>query len=812
MLSAVAAAIALQTALAEPIVLREGLAIQSVGRSGRTPIVTDAIAARIARGTFETPKEGDAIPVPGGEARTWAPIKAGEDGAFTGPALRGGYVHLTHRAEREEVVILHAVGHNMVVANGEPRAGDPYGFGYVQLPVKLKRGVNEFLFSVGRGRLTARLIPVQQPLVLGLQDPTFPDYLVGERHKELGALMLTNATGSMQTNLAIRVDAGQGRTALTSLPPIAPLTARKVGFDLPVLAVAAPGQVPLTIELVRLEGSVRRVVSRVEVKLEAKSPTQMHKRTFRSQIDGSVQYYAVQPATTTGPGKAMILSVHGASVEATNQANAYGPKSWANVVCATNRRPYGFDWEEWGRMDAMEVLANATERYRPDPSRIYLTGHSMGGHGTWHLGVTYPDRFAAIGPSAGWISFFSYGGGRRIENPDPVEDLVQRASNPSDTLLRIQNLAPLGVYILHSDKDESVPVSEAREMAKRLGEFHKDFQYYEKLGVGHWWDDDDEPGASCLDWPPMYDLFARRNIPTLAETRYVRFTTVNPGISSRMRWAEIRRQERPLMPSTVDFRLDPLLRRFSGTTSNVETLSFDLRGLSPGEVAFVVDGQEVKSPWPTSLNHIALAKRDGKWGLAEPVPALHKSPLRAGPIKEAMTNGFVLVYGTKGNAAENAWAFAKARYDAEQFGYRGNGSPDLIPDTVFNVRDFVDRTVVLYGNSTTNSQWQALLGQSPVQVGKRLTVDGKPIEGDDLAVFFCRPRRDSEIGSVVAVSGTSLTGMRVNDRFPVFTSGAGYPDLFVADASLFEVGSQGVRGAGFFGNDWSVAAGEFAWR
>ena len=33
-----------------------------------------------------------------------------------------------------------------------------------------------------------------------------------------------------------------------------------------------------------------------------------------------------------------------------------------------------------------------------------IFGHSMGGHGTWNIGVTFPDRFAAIGPSAGWIS------------------------------------------------------------------------------------------------------------------------------------------------------------------------------------------------------------------------------------------------------------------------------------------------------------------------------------------------------------------------------------------------------------------------
>jgi hypothetical protein len=42
-------------------------------------------------------------------------------------------------------------------------------------------------------------------------------------------------------------------------------------------------------------------------------------------------------------------------------------------------------------------------RWWTNPRRTWLTDHSMGGHGTWHLGVAYPDMFAPIGPSAGWI-------------------------------------------------------------------------------------------------------------------------------------------------------------------------------------------------------------------------------------------------------------------------------------------------------------------------------------------------------------------------------------------------------------------------
>src|SRR5262249_27782755 len=150
----------------------------------------------------------------------------------------------------------------------------------------------------------------------------------------------------------------------------------------------------------------------VTLKLRVRQPGQSHKRTFVSDIDGSVQYCAVQPARppapVPGPALALVLTLHGAGVEAIGQADAYAGKTWAHIVAPTTRRPFGFDWEDWGRLDALEVLEVARASLKTDPRRTYLTGHSMGGHGTWHVGVTFPDRFAAIAPSAGWVSFASY--------------------------------------------------------------------------------------------------------------------------------------------------------------------------------------------------------------------------------------------------------------------------------------------------------------------------------------------------------------------------------------------------------------------
>ena len=365
--------------------------------------------------------------------------------------------------------------------------------------------------------------------------------------------------------------------------------------------------------------------------------------------------------TKTACSPALFLSLHGAGVEAIGQADAYESKTWGDIVAPTNRRPYGFDWEDWGQLDAMEVLDIAQKTLHTDPLRTYLTGHSMGGHGTWHIGVTYPDRFAAIGPSAGWISFWSYAGSVRPIDPTPLQALLLRASTPSDTLALEHNYAKEGVYILHGGADDNVPVTQAREMNQSLSGFHHDVVYFEQPGAGHWWDVSDEPGADCVDWQPMYDFFAHHLLPTSESIRQIDFTTANPGISAWDHWVGIEQQTHALQTSTVHIRFDPGKRRFVGTTENVVRLALDLTDVPAEGGALLVDldGQKLADiPYPVKAKRLWLTRSGTNWALAEALPPTAKNPLRYGPFKQAFRHRMCFVYGTRGNPEENAWALA----------------------------------------------------------------------------------------------------------------------------------------------------------
>src|SRR5262249_41976368 len=163
-----------------------------------------------------------------------------------------------------------------------------------------------------------------------------------------------------------------------------------------------------------------------------------------------------------------------AGVEGIGQAQSYAPKDYAYVVAATNRRPFGFDWEEWGRSDAIEGLEEAQRVFKTAPDQVYVTGHSMGGHGTWNDGGLFPGRFALIGRSAGWASFYSYTG---QANPTGA---FARSQASSDTYAYLKNLTRRGVYAIHGTKDTNVPIREERDLVAALKSYTMDVQVHEE--------------------------------------------------------------------------------------------------------------------------------------------------------------------------------------------------------------------------------------------------------------------------------------------------------------------------------------------
>ena len=807
------------------IILKEGLAIRPSGRMQRSSYSIDPIEAKMIKGDWEIPSEGDSIKYGGGFSK-WTKMSVNKDGWFEGQNLRGGYLSIVYDSPVKKKVLLAAFSNSLVYVNGELHFGNRYGskeqyeaweprFDFSLIPVELKKGRNEFLFAAG-GRLKAKLIETGDGVFFNFKDSTLPDIIAGEEFEGIGGTVVINNTDKPLKDITIvsTNNKGEKREYRIEGTVIQPMSLRKLPFKVYYGKNSSKGWIELKLEIIANE--TKNVLASGELRMRIMNKEDNHRVTFVSGIDESVQYYSINPARSDdGKPKALFLSVHGADVEALNQSGSYYPKTWGHIVSPTNRRPYGFDWEDWGRIDAMEVYDIALKTLNINRDRIYLTGHSMGGHGTWQLGALYPDKFAAIGPSAGWISFFTYAVRPGNANPDEMEKMIMRAMGTSDTYALSENYKQEGIYIIHGGADDNVPPSESRNMVENLKKFHKDFVYYEQPGAAHWWDNSDEDGADCVDWPPLFDFFARHALPAKDMVRELSFTTANPEVSSKDQWISIISQNEQLKMSKANFRIDPGKNRFIGTTENVHQLGIDCTVADlKRPILFDIDGQKINYDGSNdNRTSVLFEKKGNEWGIIDKINMAYKNPNRYGTFKSAINHNVVFVYGTRGNKEENEWSFNKARYDAELFWYQGNGSIKVISDKELTASGVKENNYVIYGNAETNAAWNILLKNSPVQVYKgKVKIGAKEYKGKDLACVFVRPIEGSGINSVGVVAGSGIEGMKLTDRRGYLQPGSAFPDLMLLNGEIAEKGVEGILAAGFFGLDWSVDNGEIVYR
>jgi predicted esterase len=761
-----------------------------------------------------------------GNELKWKAISTDETNTFNNEDLNSSYVYLTYKSNVEKTVLFEASGHTMFIVNGLPHEGDHYDFGWNLIPLKLKKGTNVFVLKVGRfPRIRARLIEPEKPVQFTTRDLTMPDILVEETKDYKGAIRVINASNTWVKNYTI-VSELFGITKESKVISIPPMSVLKVPFS--IASVSNETNLGTAELMVKLKNNQKQVVSNKTIQLEVKSKYQHHKKTFISSIDGSVQYYSVAPSTDKNSEKqALFLSVHGASVEAVNQANAYEKKDWGNVVAPTNRRPFGFAWEDWGRLDALEVLEDAKNIYQPNPKKIYLTGHSMGGHGTWYLGATYPDKFASIAPCAGYPDLLLYRDSflkKTLELPQEeltkigitpeiaynlnepsqltaVEKLMKRAGNPSRTLKLIRNYLHFGVYVLHGEKDDVVPTYIARDMRERLGTFHNDFTYYEYPDGTHWY------GNHSLDWYKIYNFFKERTLKNPNDIKNLEFYTASPGVSASSNFITIHQQKIPFEISSFNFSKE---NSFTIETENVSLLEVDLKKLKDTITKIVVDGQEINIETNSKL---FLNSENGKWTVVNNPSMQEKGPHRNGGFKDAFRHNVVFVYATNGSKIENEWYYNKAKFDAETFWYKANGCIEIIKDVDFNLKKYTDRNVIIYGNKTNNTAWNKLLKNSPIQVENGLVNFGsKKLKGNQWGMYFTVPRNDSAFASIGVVTASGLQGMKATYANHYLVNGTTFPDVLLFDDSVLLNGDKDVKCAGFFGNDWSIEKGDFKWK
>lgn len=142
----------------------------------------------------------------------------------------------------------------------------------------------------------------------------------------------------------------------------------------------------------------------------------------------------------------LMLFLHGAGERGNdlNKVKVHGPAKLIEqgkefpFIVVSPQCPADSWWTD--QLDALMALLDEVQaKYAVDPDRVYLTGLSMGGFGSWALGCRYPNRFAAIVPICGGGEWF----------------LAERMKN-------------VPVWAFHGAKDGVVPLRESQEMVDAL--------------------------------------------------------------------------------------------------------------------------------------------------------------------------------------------------------------------------------------------------------------------------------------------------------------------------------------------------------
>ena len=235
----------------------------------------------------------------------------------------------------------------------------------------------------------------------------------------------------------------------------------------------------------------------------AGDPTSLYEeRTVTINVDGkdeTFKYRLMKPAKVeAGKKYPLVLFLHGAGERGDDNKSQlkYGPTWLADdknrekypcyvlaPQCRNGKKWAEVDWsaatstpmaaEPGSQMKAaLAALDDTIKKEQVDESRLYLTGLSMGGYGSWDLAARQPERFAAVVPICG--------GGDEKQAP---------------------KLTKLPIWVWHGDADTAVKVTRSRQMVEAIKAAGGSPKYTELPKVGHdSWTAAYTGPENCLSW------------------------------------------------------------------------------------------------------------------------------------------------------------------------------------------------------------------------------------------------------------------------------------------------------------------------
>ncbi len=217
----------------------------------------------------------------------------------------------------------------------------------------------------------------------------------------------------------------------------------------------------------------------LETNVPISSLYQFRARKLTTQLSGSnnlvqLRYRLMSPAKLSAEKAPVLIFLHGKGARGSDnvrqllslplllQEEPYRSKFPCYVLVP--QCPNTHDWKSYNifkppnnfQHPIMAMLNDVLQNHPADPNRVYLCGFSMGGYGCWDLATQYPERFAALVPIAG--------GGDAA---------------------RVYALSRTPIWNVHSRDDQTVPVTQSRDLINALKKAGGNPKYTEYANAGH---------------------------------------------------------------------------------------------------------------------------------------------------------------------------------------------------------------------------------------------------------------------------------------------------------------------------------------
>jgi hypothetical protein len=451
-------------------------------------------------------------------------------------------------------------------------------------------------------------------------------------------------------------------------------------------------------------------------------------RAYISPVDGSVQPYGlIIPESYSGRPGRLDLVLHGRGATL-NEVSFIAAHDGSQPVPAGQdyitvevfgRTNNAYRWA--GESDVFEALASVRRRYNIDPHRIVLRGFSMGGAGTWHIGLHYPGMWAATEAGAGFTETVKYA---KQNDLTPYQQSMLHIYDAVDYSLNAFDTPTVGYG---GEIDPQLQGStNIREELIREG-FHFEPAQYRFTGtdiralflIGP-----NTPHRFHPDSKNVSDAFIDKALETAdqspARLRFVTYTTRY----DRCYWLTVEGLEKTYERAAIDATRAADGKLFTVSTKNVSALKF------AGSGAFVIDGQRVASDSADP----EFEKKDGKWKLAGYQAGLRKTHGLQGPIDDAFTGPFLCVRPTGDVWNPAAQEYSRKTLDrlTTDFAKWMRGDPRVKDDRDVSPSDIGSFNLILFGDPGSNGLIAKIAAKLPIRWTKtEITINGQKFSASD---------------------------------------------------------------------------------